>query len=329
VIAAQAFDALLAGALVLTGGLLLASTSFMRAAVLFIAFGLLMSIAWVRLMAPDIALAEAAIGAGVTGVLLIDALRHMEWDAERWLRRQPGPQHEPLPEPPPSAAARAVPAGAAILVLGLLLAAVYHLTADDPGLARAVQAELVAVEHPVTAVLLVFRGFDTMLELGILALAVLGMLTVRSRPDLAAAALAPPHDPVLAHVVRLLVPLAALVAGYLLWLGTFAAGGAFQSGVVLGAAGILLWLSRHGSIDVTPGWLWRGLVLLGFAAFLVATGVTLVWTGRALEFPPAYVYALVQIVEAAAALSVGASFAALFVGLHPGESPGSGDGARE
>jgi multisubunit Na+/H+ antiporter MnhB subunit len=190
-----------------------------------------------------------------------------------------------------------------------------------------VQANMVEIAHPVTAVLLVFRGFDTMLELGILALAVLGMLAVRTRRDLAAAALAPPHDPVLAHVVRLLVPLAALVAGYLLWLGTFAAGGAFQSGVVLGAAGILLWLSRHPSIDVTPAWVWRSLVLLGFAAFLVMAGGTIPWTGRALALPPAHLYVTVQLVEAAAALSVGAAFAALFIGLHPGE-PLEGSGGR-
>ena len=34
---------------------------------------LLMSLAWARLAAPDIGLAEAAIGAGLTGALLLDA----------------------------------------------------------------------------------------------------------------------------------------------------------------------------------------------------------------------------------------------------------------
>jgi hypothetical protein len=41
---------------------------------MFIVFGLLMTLAWARLQAPDIALAEAAIGAGLTGALLLDAL---------------------------------------------------------------------------------------------------------------------------------------------------------------------------------------------------------------------------------------------------------------
>ena len=46
--------------------------------ILFIAFGLLMALAWVRLNAPDIALAEAAIGAGLTGALLLAALARLE-----------------------------------------------------------------------------------------------------------------------------------------------------------------------------------------------------------------------------------------------------------
>ena len=39
----------------------------------YVAYGLLLSIVWVRLFAVDVALTEAAIGSGVTGVLLIGA----------------------------------------------------------------------------------------------------------------------------------------------------------------------------------------------------------------------------------------------------------------
>lgn len=51
----------------------LSSRALFRSVVLFIGFGLLIALAWVRLAAPDIALAEAAIGAGLTGALLLDA----------------------------------------------------------------------------------------------------------------------------------------------------------------------------------------------------------------------------------------------------------------
>lgn len=70
-----AFDALLALALLVSAWRALSTSEPARAVVLFILFGLLLSLAWARLSAPDIALAEAAIGAGLTGALLLDALR--------------------------------------------------------------------------------------------------------------------------------------------------------------------------------------------------------------------------------------------------------------
>ena len=39
----------------------------------YVVYGLLLSLVWIRLFAVDVALTEAAIGSGVTGVLLIGA----------------------------------------------------------------------------------------------------------------------------------------------------------------------------------------------------------------------------------------------------------------
>lgn len=69
-----ALDVLLALALLWSAWRTLATPDLTRAVVMFIVFGLLMALAWARLSAPDIALAEAAIGAGLTGALLLDAL---------------------------------------------------------------------------------------------------------------------------------------------------------------------------------------------------------------------------------------------------------------
>lgn len=73
-------DSILVLALLTTAVGVLWSANLFRAVVMFIAFGLLMALAWVRLQAPDIALAEAAIGAGLTGVLLLDAARHLGYN---------------------------------------------------------------------------------------------------------------------------------------------------------------------------------------------------------------------------------------------------------
>jgi energy-converting hydrogenase B subunit D len=71
------FDVVLGLILCATAISALASRDLFRAIVMFIVFGLLMALVWVRLEAPDIALAEAAIGAGLTGVLLLDTLGYL------------------------------------------------------------------------------------------------------------------------------------------------------------------------------------------------------------------------------------------------------------
>ncbi|MBU0676033.1 MAG: DUF4040 domain-containing protein [Proteobacteria bacterium] len=72
------FDFVLIITLPLLGWAVLATEDIFKAVVLFVSFGLLMSLAWVRLNAPDVALAEAAIGAGVTGALFLSALNKLE-----------------------------------------------------------------------------------------------------------------------------------------------------------------------------------------------------------------------------------------------------------
>lgn len=76
------FDGLLIFSLLWLGWLSLAATDLFKAVVLFIAFGLLMALAWARLQAPDVALAEAAIGAGLTGALLLSTLARISSSAE-------------------------------------------------------------------------------------------------------------------------------------------------------------------------------------------------------------------------------------------------------
>lgn len=82
-----ALDLALVAGLVLVAWRALASRQIFTGVVLFIVFGLLMALAWARLAAPDLALAEAAIGAGLTGALFLDAVGHLR--AVRAGRRGP------------------------------------------------------------------------------------------------------------------------------------------------------------------------------------------------------------------------------------------------
>lgn len=90
-----AFDLVLGAGLVALAWQVLATRNLFKATVLFIAFGLLMAMAWVRLQAPDIALAEAAIGTGLTGALLLDAVGHLEVGRRRRLPRPQDPAATP------------------------------------------------------------------------------------------------------------------------------------------------------------------------------------------------------------------------------------------
>ena len=71
------FDIVLVLSMVWIAWSLLGTEDIFKAVVLFISFGLLMALAWVRMRAPDVALAEAALGAGLTGPLFLSALRRM------------------------------------------------------------------------------------------------------------------------------------------------------------------------------------------------------------------------------------------------------------
>lgn len=265
------------------------------AVVLFIVFGLMLALTWARLGAMDLALAEAAIGAGLLGVMLLGALDR-------------------------SAAAPAQPARpvqrAASLVLGLMLLlllgqAVLPLPEAASPLPGQVMSALDAsgVSHPVTAVLLNFRAWDTLLELVVLLLALLGVRQLRPRT-----LRLPLAWPLLSAWSRVLAPLAVMVGGYLLWRGSHAPGGAFQAGAVLAAGAVIL---RLGGVLPRLSWQqWplRALVLLGVALFSLVAAAS-AWLGEGwLRYPLAWSGGLILLIEIAATLSIAAALTLLVIG---------------
>jgi energy-converting hydrogenase B subunit D len=67
------FDALLILSILTLGWMSIFAISLFRCIVFFVCLGLLATIAWGQLGAFDVAIAEAAIGAGITGALLLAA----------------------------------------------------------------------------------------------------------------------------------------------------------------------------------------------------------------------------------------------------------------
>lgn len=206
-----------------------------RAVVFYVAFGLAMAVIWARLGAPDLALADAAIGAGLTGALMMVAFRRLvEFD----------------PEQAQAQGNRSSALAAIIGVLAAGMVATIGLTAltmeDQPGragLEAMATLERTGLGNPITGVLLVFRGFDTLIEMTVLLTAFVGSRVVTTRSRLYVATIAGFQLPLVRTLVAVILPLAALIAMHLLWIGSDQPGGAFQAGSVLAGAGVLLLLT--------------------------------------------------------------------------------------
>lgn len=272
----------------------------------FIGLGMLMAVAWIRLGAPDLALAEAALGGGVTGALLLAALKRLE------------------PAEPDEGSIAEGFRPLAILCATLLIAAVggvliwvlLSLPSEAQGLSAQVREHLPksGVRAEVTAVLLNFRGYDTLLELAVLFAAALGawhldtLYLPKSRMEPA---------PVLNSLVRVLVPVTILVAGYVLWLGEHTAGGAFQAGALLAGAGVLILVTRPEAIVLRNSLSMRLLLIAGSMVFTLVAGAVMFPSGSLLEYPTEYAGGLILFIEAASTLSIGVTLALLFAGGRP------------
>lgn len=220
--------------------------------------------------------------------------------------------------------ARLTPARALVLALTVVLvvgvgAVALTLPGDVPRLAEITRENIPisGVLNPVTAVLLNFRGYDTLLEVAVLLLAVVG---IWSMARTARVSIKLPDTPVLTVFVRALLPLMLVIGGYLLWLGADAPGGAFQGGAVLGGMGIL-WMAA--AVWLPPARL-RVWLRLGLAAGLlsfVLVGVALVFVeGHLMGYPQEQAKNLIILIESAATVSIGMTLTMLFVGGRPTEN---------
>jgi len=273
----------------------------------FVAYGLLLAFVWVRLAAPDVALTEAALGSGLTGGLLIGA-------SSRLRRSQ-----SPAAEEAPGVVLKAAAAVLSILVSAGLAAIVLLLPDPAPTLAPQAAASIAAtgLGNPVTAVLMAYRAIDTLLEIVVLLLALVGIWSLAAdrdwggRPDRRVST-----DPVsvLTFVAQLLVPVGILVGIHIFWVGSVAPGGEFQGATTLAAMWILA--SMAGLVDapaVTRRWL-RLVLVIGPAVFLAIGLAGFALAGAFLAYPESHAKLLILIIEIPVTLAIAATLALLVAG---------------
>ncbi|MDX1609532.1 MAG: hydrogenase subunit MbhD domain-containing protein [Halofilum sp. (in: g-proteobacteria)] len=307
------FDTMLCLGLLWLGWGIVASTTLFRGVVLFMVFGLLMAVTWVRLSAPDVALAEAVIGAGIAGALLLGACKAMLSD--------PGtPAEQGGPEP---AALPRLPAAALSLLVGAALAWLMVTVRGGGPVPEAVAIALPThfLHNPVSVILLDLRGYDTLMETVVLLLAFLGARAMMRHSELD-----PLFTPVATHrhytmpLITLLTPILLLLALHILWTGGNAPGGAFQAGALLAALGVMYQLTGHlrPSRESGPGV--RALLVCGLLVFSLFACLGLTWGDAPLTYPRGAGYVSALVVEIALMLSIGTTLTLLFA-AHPGLKP--------
>ncbi len=287
------------------GASTIAAREAFAAVIGFVVYGLLLSIAWVRLSAVDVALTEAAIGGGMTGMLMLGAVVRLR-----------------LAKGSDTRASLPVRFSAGVLcalVTAGLAAAILSPPEAIPTLAPMVMENLAqsGLGNPVAGVLFVYRALDTLLEKVVLILALLGVwslapdsvwggipgLRVYARPS-----------STLTFLAQLLPPVGIVVAIYMCWVGAKEPGGAFQGGTVLAAMWLLVMIAGLKRVpSISQPWL-RLLLVVGPVIFLAIGLAGMVLANAFLAYPPGYAKPLIVAVEVALTLSIGVALGLLAAG---------------
>lgn len=243
---------------------------------LFGIYSFLTAVLFMSLDAVDVAFTEAAVGAGISTVLMLSTLR---LTGRFESKRRRGPL---LP----------------LLVVSITGAALLYGLMDMPQFGDPMapihthmaprfindSPTEIGVPNMVTSVLASYRGFDTLGETVVIftaGLAVLLLLGVRESHYKKQGRLAIGDALVLRVPVKVLVAFILLYALYVQFHGDFGAGGGFQAGVIF-ATGFIIYDLVFGEADVRrvlpPHWLFR---LSAFGVLLFAgTGVVSMLLGE-------------------------------------------------
>lgn len=216
-------------------------TNLFAAVMLFSIYSLLSANIFIVLDAVDVAFTEAAVGAGISTVLMLGTLVMTGYKEKK------------------PAKLRILPLFVVILTGAVLIYGTLDLppfgAADNPVHTHVAprylqdSAEEIGIPNVVTSVLASYRGFDTFGETVVVFTALVGVLTLLgvSLPPKTPAK-SPneyPPQPILPIMAKLLIPYILLFALYVQFHGDFGPGGGFQAGVIF-AAGFILYALTFG-----------------------------------------------------------------------------------
>ena len=252
--------------LVVTAVAIVQTRNLFVAVMLAAIFSLLMAANFFILDAADVALTEAAVGAGVTTVILLSALALTAENERR-----------------SGAISWAAAAVVAVTVLVLIYATFDKPKLGDPNAPVHQHVapwylentpKLMDIPNVVTAVLASFRGYDTLGEVFVVFVAMVGVLFVLSGDSSRTGPIRAP-DPGLRHhlipqvVGRLLLPFIILFGLYVQFHGEYGPGGGFQAGAII-ATGLILHALLEGeqaALRAVPAGAMQALVVAGASIY--------------------------------------------------------------
>lgn len=254
-------------------GTVLVHHNRLAALLLLSVVGLIVALIFVRFAAPDLALTQLSVEV-VTIVLMMLALYFL-------------PQLTPNESPPWRVSRDVIIATAAGLGVGLITWAVltrpYHTIAEY-FLANSVSGG--GGTNVVNVILVDFRGFDTLGEITVLAVAAVGIFAMLQNLKLPLPQTdgdgrqwaRDPYPPILAVLARVLLPLALLVSAYIFLRGHNLPGGGFIAGLITSVALILQYVSS-GVVWMQQrlGWNYRSMAALGVVIAALTGLGSLAW----------------------------------------------------
>jgi len=252
-------------------------------------FSLLSAGMFVMLDAVDVAFTEAAVGAGISTILMLGVLSLTK-------------SRERVTFGTPTLPILLVLISGAVLVysalgmpeFGSADAPIHQHVAD-----RYIEQSGTEVGLPniVTSVLASYRGFDTLGEVTVIFTAGIGvmlLLGLRRRTTERGAIEEPPapgeghmrHHLVLRVTAKLLIPFILLFALYVQFHGDFGPGGGFQAGVIFAAAFVLyaLVFGIKNALTVVPEWVTRFLIAAGVLLYAGVGVASLFMGGNYLDY---------------------------------------------
>ena len=259
------FDLILLSLLLVCAAAVCAIKSLMASVIIYSAFSVIKSVIWLQLAAPDLAITEAAVSAGISGILYFVVLKRVLVVKKEYQEQEEykSPERVKLDK---GIFRRVYTAVSAFIGLGLSGILVYTVSVlppfGDPSNPPNNEVPRKFIEdgiqdtgalNVVASMLFDYRAFDTLGEAAVLVAAVCSVLILLRNDGPMSTFHAfkrstgePRPDTILKYVSFLLVGMILVFGIYVVMNGHLTPGGGFSGGAILGA-GLVLYVTAFGT----------------------------------------------------------------------------------